>query len=66
MATKSRENKQPSEASDHDPLWEAVKNAPWDDEPLTEEDEQAIKEANEDFAAGRGRSWKDIKEELGL
>lgn len=66
MATKPRDDEQADIAEEHDPVWEMFKNAPWDDEPLTEEDEQAIKEANEDFAAGRGRSWKDIKEELGL
>ena len=66
MATKSRDDVQRSEAADYDPVWEAFLNAPPDDEPLTEEDLQAIEEATEDIAAGRGRSWKDIKEELGL
>ncbi|MCY3544996.1 MAG: hypothetical protein OXH22_13310 [Chloroflexi bacterium] len=66
MATKPDDNRQVDVATDHDPVWEAFLNAPFDDEPLTEEDIQAIKEADEDFAAGRGRSWKDIKEELDL
>ena len=66
MATKPRDDEQMNSAADFDPVWEMFKNAPLDDEPLTEADKQAIKEANEDFAAGRGRSWKDIKEELGL
>ena len=66
MATKPRDDEQVDAAKEFDPVWEAFKNAPLDDEPFTEEDKQAIKEANEDFAAGRGRSWKEIKEELGL
>ena len=66
MATKPKDDEQVNTAEDYDPIWELFKNAPMDDEPLTEEDKQAIKEANEDFAAGRGRSWRDIKEELGL
>ena len=66
MATKPDDNRQVDVATDHDPVWEAFLNAPLDDEPLTEEDIQAIKEAEEDIAAGRVRSWKDIKEELDL
>ena len=66
MATRPRDDEQLDVTEEYDPVWELVKNAPWDDEPLTEEDKQAIKEANEDIAAGKGRSWKDIKEELGL
>ena len=66
MATKPRDDEQVDMAEEHDPVWEAFKNAPLDDEPLTEEDELAIKEAEEDLAAGRVRSWKEIKEELDL
>ena len=66
MATKSGDNRQVDVATDHDPVWESFLNAPLDDEPLTEEDFQAIKEAEEDIAAGSVRSWKDIKEELDL
>ena len=66
MATKSKDDEQVDATEEYDPVWEMFKNASWDDEPLTEEDIQAIKEANEDFAAGKGRLWKDIKEELGL
>jgi hypothetical protein len=36
-----------------DPLLRALENAPEDDEPFTAEDEAAVKEAEEDFAAGR-------------
>ena len=67
MATKSRDDVQPSDVeTDYDPVWEAFLNAPPDDEPLTEEDMQAIEEAAADIAAGRVRPWKEIKEELGL
>ena len=66
MATKPRDDEQVNTAEEFDPVWEAFKNAPLDDEPLTEEDELVIKEAEEDFAAGRVRSWKEIKEELDL
>ena len=66
MATKPRDDEQVNTAEDYDPVWELFKNAPLDDEPLTEEDKQAIKEANEDLAAGRVRTWKEIKEELDL
>ena len=66
MATKPRDDEQVDAAKEFDPVWEAFKNAPLDDEPLTEEDEIAIKEANEDFVAGRFITHKDLKKELGL
>lgn len=66
MATKPRDNEQIDAAEEYDPVWEAFLNAPLDDEPLTEEDIQAIKEANEDFAAGRYITLKELKKELGL
>ena len=66
MATKPDDNEQVDAATDHDPVWEAFLNAPLDDEPFTEEDELAIKEANEDFAAGRVITLKELKRRLGL
>ena len=66
MATKSRDDEQMNTAADFDPVWEMFKNAPLDDEPLTEADKQAIKEANEDFAAGRFITHEELKKELGL
>ena len=66
MATKPMDDEQVDAAEESDPAWEALKNAPWDDEPLTEEDKKAIKEANEDFAAGRYITHEDLKKELGL
>jgi len=41
-------------------------DAPMDDEPLTDEDIQAIAEAEEDIAAGRTQSLEDLRRELGL
>ena len=66
MATKPDDNEQVDAATDHDPVWEAFLNAPLDDEPITEEDLQAIKEAEEDIAAGRVKPLKELKKELGL
>lgn len=66
MATKPDDNRQFDVVTDHDPVWEAFLNAPLDDEPLTEEDIQAIKEADEDFAAGRFVTHEELKKELGL
>ena len=66
MATKPDDNRQVDTATDCDPVWEAFLNAPLDDEPLTEEDVQAIEEAEEDIVAGRVKPWKELKRELGL
>ena len=33
-----------------DPVLESRKDAPWDDEPLTADDKEAIAEANADYA----------------
>jgi hypothetical protein len=40
--------------------------APYDDEPLTEEDIAALDEAWEDVAAGRVISTEELERELGL
>ena len=45
---------------------EFLDNCPIDDEPLTDEDLEAIKEAEADIAAGRVYSFEDVKKELGL
>ncbi len=45
---------------------EALRNAPEDDEPLTEEDSKAIEEAEEDIRQGRVTPWEEVKKELGL
>lgn len=41
------------EGEGEDPLLIALRNAPDDDEPLTEEDLEALREAEEDVAQGR-------------
>lgn len=42
------------------------KDAPWDDEPLTADDKQAIAEANADYTAGRVVSQEELRQELGI
>ena len=49
-----------------DPFLNALAGAPWDDEPLNDEDRAAIAEAREDIVAGRTISANDLKEELGI
>ena len=43
-----------------DPFLNALADAPWDDEPLTDADRAAIAEAREDVAAGRTISADDL------
>ena len=49
-----------------DAFVQALRNAPEDDEPLTEEDLKAIEEAEEDIRQGRVKPWEQVKRELGL
>ena len=49
-----------------DPLLRLMAEAPWDDEPVTEEDLEAIEESNRDIAAGRVISHQDLKAGLGI
>ena len=49
-----------------DPFLRNLAEAPWDDEPLTEEDLAAIKEAKEDIAAGRLIPAEELYKELGI
>ncbi len=48
-----------------DPVVVAFRDAPVDDEPLTEEEERALAEADRDIAAGRTISLEELKRELG-
>jgi hypothetical protein len=48
-----------------DPLARRLDAAPLDDEPLTAEDLDAMREMREDAAAGRMVSLDDIRRELG-
>ena len=49
-----------------DPVLESRKDAPWDDEPLTADDKEAIAEANADHAAGRVVSQEELRKELDI
>ena len=49
-----------------DPLVRKLAEAPYDDEPLTAEDEAALQEGLADFAAGRVYTSEEVKRELGL
>jgi hypothetical protein len=49
-----------------DALLHALREAPIDDEPETEEERKAVAEAWEDYKAGRVVSLKEIKKEFGL
>jgi predicted transcriptional regulator len=49
-----------------DPVVVAFRDAPMDDEPWTDEDEAATKEADADFAAGRTVTHEEIKREFGI
>lgn len=49
-----------------DPFIRKLMNAPFDDEPVTEEEEAGVREAWEDYKAGRVYSLEEIKQELGL
>lgn len=53
-------------ASPDDPVLRALMEAPWDDEPETEEERIAVQEAWEDVKAGRVFTLDDVKRELGL
>lgn len=49
-----------------DPVLHALSNAPLDDEPVTEVEEAAVREALEDVAAGRMHTMEEVKREFGL
>ena len=51
---------------DVDPVRRALENAPFDDEPETEEERRAAEEADSDFKAGRTMSTDELKRELDL
>ncbi|MDR3586547.1 MAG: hypothetical protein P4L59_14720 [Desulfosporosinus sp.] len=45
---------------------EALANPRYDNEPWTEEDEEAVREAKQDIENGEVYDWEDLKRELGL
>jgi hypothetical protein len=49
-----------------DPFMQKLVEAPYEDEPLTEEDIAALDEAWEDLAAGRVITMEELERELGL
>lgn len=51
---------------DVDPVRKALKAAPVDDEMETEEEAEAVKEAEADIRAGRTLTTDELKRELGL
>jgi hypothetical protein len=48
-----------------DPVIAPLDAAPWDDEPSTPEEEEAIVEARAAIARGEGIRWEQAKAELG-
>ena len=51
------------ETQRHDPMLQALANAPEDDEPWTDEDEAAAAEGRADIAAGRTVSLEEMLRE---
>ncbi|HOY68983.1 MAG TPA: hypothetical protein PLP29_19055 [Candidatus Ozemobacteraceae bacterium] len=47
--------------SPDDPLLKALHDAPLDDEPLTDEEREGLREARDDAKAGRVDDWEAIK-----
>jgi hypothetical protein len=47
-----------------DPVSKAIANAPLDDEPISEAEEQAVRESKEWFAHNQGISNEEILKEL--
>ena len=46
------------------PAWEASANAPEDDEPVTDEDRDAIREGLAELAAGEGLTSDEVRQQL--
>lgn len=49
-----------------DPFIRELMAAPFDDEPVTEEEEAGVREGWEDYKAGRVQTLDEVREELGL
>lgn len=47
-----------------DPVLRAFMEAPLDDEPLTAEEEEAIREGEEDIACGDAAPWEEVRARL--
>jgi hypothetical protein len=49
-----------------DPFWAALESAPYDDEPVTPDDEAALAEAEAEFGRGETTSHEEILREFGI
>jgi hypothetical protein len=49
-----------------DPVRRALLTAPWDDEPETEDERQAVQEARDELARGEVYPLDEVRRELGL
>jgi hypothetical protein len=49
-----------------DPVLRALLEAPLDDEPETEDERQAVREAREELARGEVRTLEEVRREFGL
>ena len=49
-----------------DPVLHAMEIAPEDDEPLTEEDRNAIAEAENAIAQGKTKPWEQVKRKMNI
>ena len=49
-----------------DPVLRALLDAPWDDEPETEDERQAVQEARDELARGERHALEDVRRELGV
>jgi hypothetical protein len=49
-----------------DPIRRALLTAPWDDEPETEDERQAVQETRDELARGEIYPLDEVRRELGL
>ena len=47
-----------------DPVLQALSNAPYENEVITEEEEQLVQIAREEVARGEVSSWEEVKQRL--
>jgi hypothetical protein len=47
-----------------DPTLRGMLETPYDDEPLTPEEERAVAEAKAEYEAGNWRPWEEVRKEL--
>lgn len=50
----------------NDPLLRSLRDAPVDEEPLSEEESRALEEARDDYANGRTISTEELSRRLGI